>query len=79
MALAMKVRTFKDVEVEGLGAAIRAAREADPRPVAELAKLAGISRGYWYDVEAENMRAALSLETLRAIEAALGVDLGVNL
>jgi len=75
---ALKVRITYEVEVEGLGAKIKAAREADPRPVGELAKLAGISRGYWYDLEAENVRASVPVATVTALEAVLGVDFGVR-
>lgn len=75
----LKVRITIEVEVEGLGVRIKEAREADPRSVGALAKLAGISRGYWYDLEAGKVRASVPLPTLRAVEAALGIDLGVNL
>ncbi|MBD1918885.1 helix-turn-helix transcriptional regulator [Phormidium sp. FACHB-322] len=74
----MKVRITQDIDAPGLGAKIKAAREADPRPVGELAKLAGISRGYWYDLEAENVRASVPVATVKAIEVVLGVDFGVG-
>jgi transcriptional regulator with XRE-family HTH domain len=75
MVCAVKVRFVEDREVPGLGAAIKAARVADGRSVRELADAAGISRGYWYDVENEDVRASIPADTLRAIEAVLGVTL----
>ena len=75
----MKVRVSKDIEIEGLGEKIEEARRKDSRPVETLAKAAGISRGYWYDLEKERIRQSLPLETLRQIEQVLGVDFGVNL
>lgn len=78
MASIMKVRITRDVEIPSLGARIKAAREADPRSVGELAKLAGISRGYWYDLEAEKFRAAVPLATIQAVADVLGLNLGIK-
>ena len=77
-AAVLKVRISKEIEVEGLGAKIQKLRKSDPRPVDELAKAAGISRGYWYDIEGENIRQSLPLETLRKIEEVLDADFGVE-
>lgn len=78
MVAAMKVRRFKDLEVSGLGARIEDARKKSGQSVSHLAKAAKISRVYWYDIESEKIRDALPEDTLRRIEAALGVDLGVK-
>lgn len=78
MASTMKIRIIRDVEIPDLGARIKAAREADPRPVGELAKLAGISRGYWYDLEAEKFRTAVPLATIKGVADVLGIDLGIK-
>ena len=78
MVSSMKIRITKDVEIPELGARIKAARDADPRPVGELARLAGISRGYWYDLEAEKFRAAVPLATIQAVADVLGLDLDLG-
>ena len=77
MESCVKVRRVIEVEVSGLGDRISKARKADKRSLETLASQAGISRGYWYDIESESVRDALPEDTLRRIEAALGVDLGV--
>jgi len=76
----MKVnRVIKEtIESDGLGARIRRAREADPRSLSELARLAGISRSFWYQVEHESVLGGISESTLRKIEEVLGVDFGVQ-
>lgn len=73
----MKVREtiVREWDAQGLGAKINTARMADSRSVQALAKAAGISRGYWYELENENIKGAVEVETLRAIEDVLGVDL----
>ncbi|WP_199311698.1 helix-turn-helix domain-containing protein [Anabaena subtropica] len=42
-----------------------------------LATLAGISTAYWYQIE-QDKRQWISEETLRGIEQALGMNLGVQ-
>lgn len=74
----MKVTRTIDKEVVGLGQKIKQAREADERTLEAICALVGISRVYWYDIEAEKVRRALPEETLRKIETVLGVDFGVN-
>lgn len=78
MVSKMRIRITRDIEIPELGARIKAARDADPRPVGELARLAGISRGYWYDLEAEKFRAAVPLATIQAVADVLGLELGVS-
>lgn len=77
-ATRMKVRRTVDKEVPELGKRIREAREADGRSLEAICAEVGISRVYWYDIEAERVRAALPEETLRKIEKVLGIDLRVN-
>lgn len=74
----VKVRRQIDIEIEGLGAKIQAARKASGRSLESLSAEAGISRVYWYDIEAERIRDSLPEETLRRIESVLGIDLGVK-
>ena len=74
----MKVRRTVEKEALGLGKRIKQARVADKRSLEVICAEAGISRVYWYDIEAEKVRSALPEETLRKIEKVLGVDLGVN-
>jgi len=74
----MKIKITRDIEIPELGAKIKAARDADPRSVGALARLAGISRGYWYDLEAEKFRAAVPLATIQAVAGVLGLDLGLG-
>lgn len=57
---------------------IKQAREARGRPVTQMAKEVGISRNYWYQLEAEAVLGGVAEETLRKIEEVLGVDLGVQ-
>jgi transcriptional regulator with XRE-family HTH domain len=74
----MKVRRTIEKEVPRLGQKIKQAREADDRSLEAICSEVGISRVYWYDIESERVRSALPEETLRKIEKALGVDLGVK-
>ncbi|MBD6620881.1 helix-turn-helix transcriptional regulator [Komarekiella sp. 'clone 1'] len=76
----MKVRRIikLEVDVPGLGERIKQAREARGRPVTQMAKEVGISRNYWYQLEAEAVLGGVAEETLRKIEEVLGVDLGVQ-
>jgi len=74
----MKIRRCVDFEAKGIGLKIKEARKVSNRSVESLATEADISRPYWYDIEAERVRDALPEETLRRIEGALGIDLGVN-
>ncbi len=59
-------------------ASSKQAREASNRPVTQLAKEVGISRNYWYQLEAEAVLGGVAEETLRKIEEVLSVDLGVR-
>ncbi len=79
--MGLKVRRIvkQEVDVPGLGDQIKKAREASDRAVTELAKASGISRNYWYQLEAEAVLGGVAEETLRKIEEVLGIDFGVKL
>ncbi|MCC5664874.1 helix-turn-helix domain-containing protein [Nostoc sp. CHAB 5784] len=64
-------------EVPGLGAKIREVRKLSEKTVTELAAEAGISTSHWHRIENEKIQ-ELPLETLRGIERALAVDLGIE-
>nr|WP_155746389.1 helix-turn-helix transcriptional regulator [Scytonema sp. UIC 10036] len=64
-------------EFPGLGEKIRLARELDGRPLTQICRECGLSRSYWYQLEAEDMRASATEEVIRKVEKALNVDLGV--
>jgi transcriptional regulator with XRE-family HTH domain len=76
----VKVRRIVKQEVErpGRGGRIKAAREASDRSLQSLAKEAGVSRNYWYQLEAEAVMGGVSEDTLRKIEQVLNVDFGVK-
>ena len=73
----MKVREtiVREWDAQGLGSKIHDARIADSRSVQALADAAGISRGYWYELEKESIKGAVEVETLRSIEEVLDVNL----
>lgn len=73
----MKVRKTIDVEVPDLAERIAAARKASDLPMTQLAAKAGMSTANWYRLERGESK-VVPLETLQAIEAALGVKLGVE-
>lgn len=77
-ATQMKVKRTVEKEIPGLGKRIKQAREADKRSLEVICAEVGISRVYWYDIEAEKVRDSLPEDTLRRIEKVLGVNLGVN-
>ena len=74
----MRVKRTVFVDVPGLGGRIKAARDASKLTVTRLCELADLSRDRWYGIEKEEVNEALPEETLLKIQAALGVDLGVN-
>jgi len=83
MICAMKVRRVvqEEIDVPGLGARIKAARlaaRAQGRSLGAMCTSIGLSRNYWYQLEKEEIRGAVSEETLRKVEAVLEVDLGVE-
>lgn len=74
----MRVRQILEVEVEGLGDRIKAARLASDKSLEQICDEVGVSRTYWYDIEKETLKGTLALEKLRKIEQVLEVDLGVK-
>jgi transcriptional regulator with XRE-family HTH domain len=78
IATKMRIRWIKEVEVNGLGDAIKRARENSGKTVDQICEEVGVSRTYWYDIEKETLKGTLSRENLESIEKSLDVDLGVN-
>ena len=60
-----------------LGERIREHRKASEKSLTELSAEAGISTPHWNRIENEKV-GELPISTLRGIEKALGVDLGVH-
>lgn len=77
MFVPVEIERVIRVKAPDIGARIKAVRERDPRSVDELAKSAGMTRANWYRIEREE-NVVLPEETLRKIEAVLGVDFGVK-
>lgn len=73
----MKVRKTIDIEVPDLAERIAKARRDCDLPMTQLAAKAGMSTANWYRLERGESK-VVPLETLRSIEQALGVDLGVD-
>jgi transcriptional regulator with XRE-family HTH domain len=76
----LQVKRVKEVVLDfpGLGKKIRQVREQDERSLTEICRESGISRSYWYQIEAEDLRAPATEEIIRKIEKVLSVDLGVK-
>jgi transcriptional regulator with XRE-family HTH domain len=62
----------------GLGKRIKEARERDPRSLSQICRDCDISRSYWYQLEAEDLRSPATEEIIRKIEDVLKINLGVN-
>jgi len=73
----MKVFKTIETDVDGLGLAIKTAREDSDKPLTAICGLVGMSVTNWYRLESESQ--AISLETLQKIETVLGVNFGVIL
>ena len=74
---AMRIRQVKEIEILGLGERIKTARLDSNKSLEQICDLVGVSRTYWYDIEKETLKGALSIENLRKIEQVLGVSFGV--
>ena len=77
----MRIRKIQEIKVKGVGDRIKQARLSLPRngkSLNDLCEEVGISRTYWYDIENDQLKGALSIENLRKIEKALDIDLGVS-
>ncbi|BAZ33640.1 transcriptional regulator (plasmid) [Cylindrospermum sp. NIES-4074] len=78
MPTKMRVRQVREIEVDGLGERIKQARLKSSKSLERICDEVGVSRTYWYDVEKETLKGGLSIENLRRIEKALGVNFGVK-
>ena len=77
----MRIRKIQEIKVKGVGDRIKQARLSLPRngkSLNDLCEEVGISRTYWYDIENDQLKGALSIENLRKIEKALDIDFGVS-
>jgi hypothetical protein len=63
-------------DIDGLGAQIKAAREKDKRKLTKICAEADMTTANWYRIEGEKQD--LPEETLRRVEAILGIDFGVT-
>lgn len=72
----MQIRKEVIIEAPGLGERIKEARKASPQTLKTLAKLADMHPVNWYRIEEEKQ--VLPIETLRKMEAVLGVDFGIE-
>lgn len=79
-ALMMRIRKIQEVEVPDLSQRIKDARMAlvGIKSLEALCDECEVSRTYWYDLEKGTLKGTLSVENLRKIEKALGVDFGVK-
>ena len=78
IATKMRIRWIKEIEVDGLGNAIKKARESSGKTVDQICEEVGVSRTYYYDIEKETLKGTLSRENLESIEKSLKVNLGVS-
>ena len=78
--MTVKVRRIirQEVDIPGLGYQIKRAREDDVRSLTELAKTVGISRNYWYQLEAESVLGGVAEDTIKKIEEVLNANFGIN-
>jgi transcriptional regulator with XRE-family HTH domain len=74
----MRIRQVKEVDIEGLGDRIKQARLNAKKSLEQICDEVGVSRTYWYDIEKETLKGALSIDNLRKIEQVLGIEFGVE-
>lgn len=77
LATPMKVRDIREWDMPDLPAKLKSAAASSGKSVVQICGEAGISTAFWYEVLKGN-KSSITLPTLRAIEAALDVDLGVK-
>lgn len=77
-ATLMRIRQIREIKVEGLGEKIRRARKLSDKSLETLCSEVGVSKTYWYEMEKETIKGALSIENLKAVEKALETDFGVK-
>ncbi len=73
----VKVRKYQEFEIKDFGKKLKQYRLADGRSAQVLATFAGISIGYWYQLEKEE-REWISAEVLQGIESLVGVEFGIK-
>ncbi|NEP31754.1 helix-turn-helix transcriptional regulator [Moorena sp. SIO3B2] len=74
----MEIQYIKTIYIEGLAAKIKRIRKEAKLKVTELSKAANMTRAYWYAIEG-GVITRIPETTLRNIEEALQVDLGVKM
>lgn len=75
----LEVKQTISIEVKGLGKKIERARRKSDKTVEKICSELGVSKTYWYDLEGEKIKGALSYENLVKIEQILGVNFNVRL
>lgn len=78
MITKMRIRQVREIEVERLGDRIKEVRLNSSKSLEKICREVGVSRTYWYDIEKETVKGGLSIEKLRKIEQALGVNFGIS-
>lgn len=78
MALKVHRRITQTVDDPELANRIRQAQEASGLSVSEVCRKLELSRTYWYKIINDNVAEGLTEATLRKIEAALNIELGVK-
>jgi len=74
----MRVRKVTEKEYPQLSSQIKDARYKDGRSLRKIVEAAGTTEQHWRRIE-EGFAKSMPLETVRNIEDALGIDLGVDL
>ena len=77
-ATKMRIRKIREIEIKGLGETIKQARLKSDKSLEQICDEVGVSRTYWYDLEKETLKGALSFDNLQKIESTLNIDLGVE-
>ena len=78
IATKMRIRKIREIEINGLGGKIKQARLRSDKSLDQICSVVGVSRTYWYDLEKETLKGALSFDNLQKIESTLNIDLGVK-
>lgn len=76
--VAMRVYEVRDVEVPDLPSRLAEAGRQSKKSITKICADAGISSSHWYKI-ISGKADGIPLHTLRAIEASLGIDLGIDL
>jgi len=73
----MRVRRVIEKDYPNLSAEVKEARYKDGRSLRKIVDAAGTTEQHWRRIE-EGFVKSMPLETVRNIENALGIDLGVD-